>query len=241
MSLHSSHSPLCRLFVQIKVTLSREKSDLLVGVEHEEPVKMSLSCAVEGDSQVSNSALDTNTHIIASYSDIFTVVVILRSFNVQDGERLASSVADDLQVWFESLTLKDIVLDSTIPSVLVSDHDDVTNDHDDVANSDQKEDEPERVSDSPATNQTQLSLTPDSLASPEVTSSDPPQGEGHSVAMTTSDCDKKPDECEPLPAEEEDKVHLKQEQMNEEPGLVNGGHLQREKVCCQLLYVPRPL
>ena len=43
--------------------------------------------------------------------------------SLQDGERLSSSVADDLQVWFSSLTIDNIAVPTPVPSLLVSDHD----------------------------------------------------------------------------------------------------------------------
>ena len=46
------------------------------------------------------------------------------TLSLQDGERLSSSVADDLQVWFSSLTIDDVAMTTPpIPSLLVSDHD----------------------------------------------------------------------------------------------------------------------
>lgn len=48
--------------------------------------------------------------------------------SVQDGERIASSVADDLQMWFSTMTIDNAVLCSPVPSVLVSYHDDIIED-----------------------------------------------------------------------------------------------------------------
>ena len=53
--------------------------------------------------------------------------IILTPPPLQDSERLSSSVADDLQVWFSSLAISDVAMTTTtttpIPSLLVSDHD----------------------------------------------------------------------------------------------------------------------
>lgn len=154
---------------------------------------------------------------------------------LQDGERLASSVADDLQVWFESLAIEDAVLNSTVPSVLASDHDDVINN--DVINNDVIHDEDEPRHDLLGTTQLQLAVMHDKLASVDAPST--PQSQPNSVTTLSSSpsgSDQKHGECELLPVEEEVKIQLKDEGGNDLPGLVTGNHLERQQVCCMVVF-----
>lgn len=137
-------------------------------------------------------------------------------------------MADDLQIWFELLTIEDAVLQSTVPAVLVSDRDN-------VINNDVIDNEEELRHDLFSTNQMQRSMIPDKAVSPDVLSSHPPQ----SNSLTTctlrlppkDGSDHKHGESELLSVEEDVKIQLKEEGADEGLRQVTGNHLEREQVC----------
>ena len=136
-------------------------------------------------------------------------------------------MADDLQVWFESLAIEDAMLNSAVPAVLVSDHDD-------VINNDVIHDEVESRHDLSVTAQLQSTLTRDKSALADAPSTQP-----NSVTTTappTSGSDDKHGECELLQVEEEVKVHLKEEGSNEVPGLITGNHFDGQQVCWKVVF-----